>query len=76
MPIYVYRCQDCSELHEAFLRGSRPEPTNCPACGKATLQRIVAAHARPITSGGDMCDVPSGGCGMGACGGDMCAYPN
>lgn len=42
MPIYQYRCQSCSELHEALQKVSDERLTTCPHCGEEALKRIIA----------------------------------
>ncbi len=42
MPIYQYRCQSCSELHEALQKVSDERLTTCPHCGEEALRRIIA----------------------------------
>ena len=43
MPIYEYKCQDCGHQLEAMQRVSEPALTDCPACGKAELKKLVSA---------------------------------
>ena len=33
MPIYEYRCKNCSKVHEIEHRLTDARPTKCPACG-------------------------------------------
>ena len=80
MPLYAYRCTDCSKEFETLVRsGDTPE---CPVCQSAHLERQLSLIARPAPGGdggamdmGGACD-GAGGCGMcpgmaamaGACG--------
>jgi len=41
MPIYEYRCEQCGELSEVFLKSREPEPTTCPTCG-GKLRKIIS----------------------------------
>ncbi|MHB2021334.1 MAG: FmdB family zinc ribbon protein [Candidatus Xenobia bacterium] len=41
MPIYQYRCQACSTLHEALQKVSDPPVTVCPECG-GEMKKIIA----------------------------------
>jgi putative FmdB family regulatory protein len=43
MPIYEYRCQSCGHELEKLQRMSDPALTDCPACGKSRLRRLVSA---------------------------------
>jgi putative FmdB family regulatory protein len=43
MPIYEYRCQSCHHEFEAMQKFSDALLTDCPACGKATLTKLVSA---------------------------------
>lgn len=73
MPIYVYRCQDCGQRHEALVRDRRPEPTECPSCGQPQLQRIPAVIAAPVMADSSAATPPPG-CGMGGCGSGACGF--
>lgn len=42
MPIYVYRCDDCSEVHEALQKLSDEPLRRCPACGHEALRKLIA----------------------------------
>ena len=43
MPIYEYRCQSCGHELEKLQRMSEASLTECPACGKAELRRLISA---------------------------------
>ena len=43
MPIYEYRCTSCGHEKEALQKLSDPPLTECPACGKSTLRKLVSA---------------------------------
>jgi len=43
MPIYTYRCSECTYQEDVFLRSlSSPEPTECSCCKEKALQRVLA----------------------------------
>ena len=42
MPIYVYRCESCSEVHEAFQKLSDAPLSECPSCGATTMRKLIA----------------------------------
>ena len=55
MPIYEYRCEECSKRSTALLPTySSPDPV-CPHCGKPALRRLVSTFAtsRSGDDGGD-----------------------
>ena len=43
MPIYEYRCTSCGHEKEVLQKLSEPPLTECPACGKSTLRKLVSA---------------------------------
>lgn len=43
MPIYEYRCNACGHELEKLQRMSESPLTECPACGKPTLRRLISA---------------------------------
>lgn len=43
MPIYEYRCTNCGHEKEVLQKLSDPPLTECPACGKSTLRKLVSA---------------------------------
>lgn len=45
MPLYTYRCQECSAVFEALVRPNRPEPEACQICGKPAIGRQMSAFA-------------------------------
>ncbi|MCL2296942.1 MAG: zinc ribbon domain-containing protein [Proteobacteria bacterium] len=52
MPIYEYRCTDCGHTLEALQKISDPVLTACPACGKATLSKLVSAAGFQLKGSG------------------------
>lgn len=43
MPIYEYRCRDCGAELEKLQRISDDPLVDCPACGGASLKRLISA---------------------------------
>jgi putative FmdB family regulatory protein len=43
MPIYEYRCTSCGHKKEVLQKLSDAPLTECPACGKSTLGKLVSA---------------------------------
>lgn len=52
MPIYEYRCESCGEALERIRKFSDPPLTDCPACGKPTLKKLVSASSFRLKGSG------------------------
>ena len=52
MPIYEYRCKACGHYLEQIQRMSDPALTDCPACGKRQLRRLISAAGFRLKGGG------------------------
>jgi len=52
MPIYEYQCQSCGKELEVLQKISDAPLTECPECGKASLQKKVSAAAFRLKGGG------------------------
>jgi putative FmdB family regulatory protein len=52
MPIYQYRCAACGEEHEALQKVSEPPLTQCPACGKPALSKLLTAAGFQLKGSG------------------------
>lgn len=52
MPIYEYRCEACGAELEKLQRMSDPPLTDCPACGRPALKRLVSAAGFRLKGGG------------------------
>ena len=75
MPVYEYRCPDCTNLFEkrvSFADAERDMP--CPSCG-TSARKLLSTFAAIGVAGGSAPGpqaAPSGGggcCGGGCCGG-------
>jgi putative FmdB family regulatory protein len=43
MPIYEYRCEECDELFEIFVRSfSQQTRLTCPKCGSQRVKKAVS----------------------------------
>jgi putative FmdB family regulatory protein len=42
MPIYEYRCEGCGQKLEKLQKVSDPPLTDCPACGRQTLKKVIS----------------------------------
>lgn len=52
MPIYEYRCLDCSHQEEHLQRLSEPPLTVCPSCGKASYKKLLSAAGFQLKGSG------------------------
>ena len=52
MPIYEYECKECEHRLEALQKMSDARLTECPECGKQTLQKLVSAAAFRLSGSG------------------------
>jgi len=52
MPIYEYRCAECGHELEKLQKISDAPLTECPACGKSALQKLVSAAGFRLKGGG------------------------
>lgn len=75
MPVYIYRCQDCSSVYEERRRFEQiAEPSACPECAGVSVQRLISAPVF-IRSGGERSSLPlsSAGGGCACSSGGVCA---
>src|SRR5215475_6314444 len=52
MPIYEYRCGACGHKLEALQKLSESPLTDCPACGKSRLNKLVSAAGFQLKGSG------------------------
>jgi len=52
MPIYEYRCSACGDQHEVLQKVSDPVLTDCPACGKPALEKMLSAAGFQLKGSG------------------------
>ena len=52
MPFYEYQCAACGHHHEELQKVSDRPLRKCPACGRATLRRLVSAPVFRLKGGG------------------------
>ncbi len=52
MPIYEYQCQTCGHRLEKLQKISAAPLTDCPACGRPHLRKLVSAVAFRLKGGG------------------------
>jgi putative FmdB family regulatory protein len=71
MPIYEYRCQDCEERFEKYVRAWGDE-VSCPSCRGSLVEKQLSTFAFTGADGGFSGSTGGGcGCGRGGCG---CAH--
>lgn len=79
MPIYDYRCTDCSSTYDVLHMGKEvQEDVVCPSCGSHNHQRLIGTpnFAMSAKTGGtstlsstpSSCSADGGGCCGGSCG--------
>jgi putative FmdB family regulatory protein len=52
MPFYEYQCAACGHHHEELQKVSARPLRKCPACGRASLKRLVSAPVFRLKGGG------------------------
>ena len=52
MPFYEYQCSACGHHHEELQKVSDRPLRKCPACGRASLKRLVSAPVFRLKGGG------------------------
>ncbi len=52
MPFYEYRCEACGHQLEAMQKMSAAPLTDCPACGKPALQKLISAAGFQLKGSG------------------------
>lgn len=78
MPIYEYRCSQCTRPFERYARTFNDQP-DCPHCGASEVTRLLSTFAVSTHGGGAQREPAAfGGCGEGPpCGAAHCGrLPN
>ncbi|MCC6202696.1 MAG: zinc ribbon domain-containing protein [Gammaproteobacteria bacterium] len=52
MPIYEYSCNACGHHLEIMQKVSDPLATDCPACGRAELRKLISRAGFQLKGGG------------------------
>ena len=52
MPIYEYKCTSCGHKKEVLQKLSDAPLKQCPACGKATLSKLISAAGFQLKGSG------------------------
>ena len=75
MPMYEYRCPDCTDLFEKLVPFAEDgRSVACPTCG-TQARKLLSTFAQIGVAGGSSASapaVPMGGGGGGCCGGGCC----
>lgn len=51
MPIYEYKCDECSSVYEELVRLSDPSPP-CPDCGNENVERLISQTSFQLKGNG------------------------
>jgi putative FmdB family regulatory protein len=43
MPIYDYKCRECGRVSEILVRNTDGQDVRCPACGGASMDRLISS---------------------------------
>lgn len=70
MPLFEFRCPDCTEVVELLVR--RDERPPCPRCAGIRLERLISATAvgaasRSLPMAGGCPPIDAGPCGPACC---------
>jgi putative FmdB family regulatory protein len=70
VPLYEYRCGDCTAVFESLVPAARAGQARCERCGGTSVQRLLSVFSTPRAAGSDGASAPAaaGGCCGGACG--------
>jgi len=82
MPIFEYKCSDCSSKFEVLHKSTlKEEEVTCPNCNSAKNKKLFSSFNASVSSGSDYsagscasgnCSIPDnspmGGCASGMCG--------
>ena len=52
MPIYEFRCRECSVVIEVTQKISDPYPENCPECQSGSLEKLISQTSFHLKGGG------------------------
>lgn len=52
MPIYEYKCENCSTIVEQFAKSFSDSLTNCTVCNNGKLNRLVSTNSFVLKGGG------------------------
>lgn len=67
MPIYEYRCADCSKIFEKIVWNSKDEEICCPECKGGKVVRLLSCFSKSAGKPGEGASLPSS-CGPSSSG--------
>lgn len=74
MPIYEYKCQDCTQTFSKRRSMSDADaPIDCPTCGSDQTNRGLSLFATVGASSGSRTRTTAGGGGCSSCSGGSCS---
>jgi putative FmdB family regulatory protein len=59
MPIYEYRCSDCSKIFETLVWNSKEADVKCPECKGERVERLLSAFCKGSGQMGKGVSIPS-----------------
>lgn len=67
MPIYEYKCDDCSTVSEILVKNTENQSkVVCPNCRSGNLDKLISAPGAVMSKGGgfhgDLSDMPPAAC--------------
>jgi putative FmdB family regulatory protein len=66
MPLFEYKCSDCSNKFEVLHKSTlNQEEVTCPKCNSTKSKKLFSTFSAAFSSGSDY---SSGGCSDGSCG--------
>jgi putative FmdB family regulatory protein len=78
MPIFEYRCSDCSSKFELLTTNKISEQVTCPECNSSKTKKLFSAFSAQVSASvsasscaSGNCDIDTsntGGCASGMCG--------
>jgi len=51
MPIFEYKCKECSKISDFLVNGSSKDKKKCVHCGSASLEKLFSTFAPQIKEG-------------------------
>ena len=75
MPIYEYKCGNCSMVFEQLMRSSTDRSAVCPKCGGKKLEKQLSPFSASISER-PVLPCASGTCSTGSCSTGTCPFSN
>ncbi len=68
MPVYEYKCKECSHNFKTLVRSGSSADAHCPSCGAGRVVKLLSVTAQPQPESAS----PPVSCGAGGCMNGMC----